>query len=230
MKTPFHAVGQFLTFYADSEPRQAIDLPVGGHAKRWLDIVLAATALVIFGPLMLLLALLVRLSVGGNVFYGHERMGWRSHSFRCIKFRTMIPDADIALQCLLAKSPALAKEWESHRKLKQDPRITPVGHFLRRSSLDELPQLFNVLRGEMSLVGPRPIVRDEVQKYGRDAVHYFRARPGITGAWQASGRNDVSYSDRVAMDRQYVERWSIVGDLLIILRTVPAVLSRRGSC
>ncbi len=138
-------------------------------------------------------------------------------------------DAELRLQEWLLKNPVAAEEWNATQKLKYDPRLTPIGKSLRRSSLDELPQLFNVFRGEMSLVGPRPVVAEEVPRYGRDIAHYYSVRPGLTGAWQVSGRNDVSYTERVRLDTEYCTTWSFTKDLTIMLKTLPVLLSRRGS-
>jgi undecaprenyl-phosphate galactose phosphotransferase len=165
----------------------------------------------------------------GPIIFGHERIGFRGKKFRCYKFRSMVPDADLLLQNLLASSAAARAEWERDFKLKKDPRITRVGRFLRKTSLDELPQLWNVLKGEMSLVGPRPIVREELVRYGRGARFYLSARPGLTGLWQVSGRNDIDYGRRVAMDRAYAERAGIRIDINIIVRTVSVVLKIKGA-
>ena len=145
------------------------------------------------------------------------------------EFRTMVEDGDRVLQEHLASNPAARLEWETTRKLKNDPRVTPLGTVLRKLSLDELPQLINILMGDMSVVGPRPVVNDELNQYGRSAYHYLRSRPGLTGLWQISGRNDVSYRRRVAFDRYYVENWSFFQDLRIIFKTVPVVCTTRGS-
>ena len=203
-------------------------LPVGGYGKRILDIGFASILILAFFPLFLMLALLVKFSDGGPVFFSHIRVGRNRCAFRCLKFRTMAVNSAELLRCHLEDNPEARGEWELTQKLKNDPRITAVGRVLRKSSLDELPQLINILRGEMSVVGPRPVIRNEIRKYGQHAEFYLRARPGLTGPWQVSGRNDVSYETRVAFDRNYVENWSLVTDLVIILRTVPAVLLGRG--
>jgi exopolysaccharide production protein ExoY len=202
--------------------------PIGGRIKRLMDIIIAGATLAAFWPLMLLLAMLVKLSDGGPVFYSHMRVGRNRMLFPCLKFRTMAVNSNELLRLHLAEDPAAQEEWRLTHKLKEDPRITPVGRVLRKSSLDELPQLLNILRGEMSIVGPRPVVTDEIKKYGSDAVFYLAARPGLTGPWQVSGRNDVSYEARIAFDRDYVENWSLLTDLSIIARTVPAVILARG--
>jgi undecaprenyl-phosphate galactose phosphotransferase len=203
--------------------------PAEAVVKRALDIAGALALLALCAPVMILIAILVRRD-GGAALFGHGRMGADGRSFKCWKFRSMVPDAGKLLAHLLATDPQARAEWEREYKLRNDPRITPLGRFLRTSSLDELPQLFNVLRGEMSLVGPRPIVRDEVARYGAAFADYCRCRPGITGKWQVSGRNDVDYPTRVSLDREYVARWSLGGDILILLRTIKVVLRREGAC
>ncbi len=201
---------------------------VGKASKRAVDIVMAATALVLLSPLLLIVALIVKLSDRGPIFYSHTRIGYSGATFGCLKFRTMKTDAAAQLAELLRTNPAARTEWEATRKLKNDPRITSVGEILRKSSLDELPQLINILRGEMSIVGPRPVTAEELARYGEDVESYMAARPGLTGQWQTSGRNDVSYEYRVALDVQYVREWSLTGDFIIIAKTVPALFSQRG--
>jgi len=204
--------------------------PIGGVIKRGMDVAGALCGLVILAPLLVLISLLVRFSNGGGpVFYGHRRIGCGGRSFACYKFRTMAVDGDTLLKAHLQANPAARIEWEATRKLKDDPRVTPVGVVLRKLSLDELPQLYNILVGDMSIVGPRPVVKDELKIYGTSASYYLRSRPGLTGLWQVSGRNDVSYERRVAFDRHYVENWSVMRDMVIIVRTVPAVCLSRGS-
>ena len=203
--------------------------PTGGYLKRLFDIVGALGGLVLLAPLLFMVALLIKLTDGGSVFYRHTRIGHNGNEFNCLKFRTMVMDGDRALEAHLRKYPALRREWEETRKLKNDPRVTRVGTVLRKLSIDELPQLINILAGDMSIVGPRPVVDDELSYYGRAAQFYLRSRPGLTGLWQISGRNDISYQSRVAFDRQYVENWSLRQDVLIIVKTVPAVCAQRGS-
>lgn len=204
-------------------------IPVGGISKRGFDVVVASMALLFFSPIFLMLMALVKFSDGGSVFYGHSRIGHGGRTFRCLKFRTMRQDGDRVLKEYLEKNPAAYEEWRTTRKLQDDPRITTVGGVLRKLSLDELPQLLNIIRGEMSIVGPRPVVEDELEMYDTAAHLYLRSRPGLTGLWQVSGRNDVSYAARVALDSHYVENWSLVTDLKIIGLTVPAVCFSRGS-
>jgi lipopolysaccharide/colanic/teichoic acid biosynthesis glycosyltransferase len=196
---------------------------------RALDVTISLILLVAVAPLMALVGLMVYATNPGPMFFGHVRIGRGGRNFRCFKFRSMVVDAETRLGTLLASDPVAAAEWARDHKLRDDPRITSIGRFLRQTSLDELPQLFNVLRGEMSLVGPRPIVRDEIGKYRRYFREYCEVRPGITGLWQVSGRNDVSYRRRVAMDVAYVRSQSIKLYLRILILTIPSVLRSRGS-
>ena len=186
-------------------------------------------ALVLFAPLMLLTALMIILQDGGPILFGHTRVGRGGRAFKCFKFRSMVVDAEARLQSLLDRDPQARQEWAANQKMRVDPRVTAFGALLRKASIDELPQLFNVLRGEMSIVGPRPIVRAEIVRYGHDYSYYCAVRPGITGLWQVSGRNDVSYRERVALDVRYARCRSLGLNLSIILRTIPAVLLRKGS-
>jgi exopolysaccharide production protein ExoY len=202
--------------------------PIGGLRKRAMDICLAACGFLLLFPLFFTIAGLIKIFEGGPILISHKRVGENGRMFGCLKFRTMVVDSDKALECHLRESAAAASEWASERKLKLDPRITPLGAILRKSSIDELPQLFNILRGEMSIVGPRPIVVDELAKYGSDLRYYLRARPGVTGLWQVSGRNDAPYESRVKLDRAYVEGWNLRRDLLLVLKTIPVVLFARG--
>lgn len=202
---------------------------IGDWRKRTLDVAAASLGLMILLPAFILIAILIKMSSPGRLIYAHERIGRGGKPFKCLKFRTMVPNGDEVLRSHLANSEAARLEWETTRKLKNDPRITAIGAALRATSADELPQLINVLRGEMSLVGPRPIVRDEMRYYGSFGSHYLAARPGMTGLWQVSGRNDVSYDQRVRFDVEYCESWSFAKDLTIIIRTVPALLSRQGT-
>jgi len=198
------------------------------RVKRAGEVVLAIALLVAMLPLFLLFALIIRAD-GGPTFYGQVRVGRGGRPFRCLKFRSMVHNADQVLADLLARDPEAAREWACDFKLKNDPRITRLGRFLRSSSLDELPQLLNVLRGDMSFVGPRPIVEAEVERYREDIDLYYLVRPGITGLWQVSGRNDVTYDRRVALDARYVLNWSLKFDAMIMLRTLPAVLRKSGA-
>jgi exopolysaccharide production protein ExoY len=198
------------------------------RAERVVDVAIALAALVFFAPLMLLVAGLVALS-GQPVMYRQERIGRDGVLFSCRKFRTMQVNADQLLADLLMHDPMARFEWARDRKLRVDPRVTMLGQFLRKTSLDELPQLFNVLGGTMSIVGPRPIVPAEAARYGRYIADYCRVRPGITGLWQVSGRNGTSYRRRVACDVAYVRRKSLASDLWIIFNTIPAVCVARGA-
>ena len=203
--------------------------PIGGLAKRGFDVAGAFLGIIALSPLLILLALLVKLSTNGSVFFSHKRIGRGGQFFPCLKFRTMVENGDAVLAEHFRRTPEAKHEWDATRKLRNDPRVTRVGVVLRKLSLDELPQIFNILLGDMSIVGPRPIVRDELEIYGAAAVFYLKSRPGLTGLWQVSGRSDVSYDTRVAFDRHYVENWSLVEDIRIILKTVPAVCLSRGS-
>jgi exopolysaccharide production protein ExoY len=195
------------------------------EAVHWL-LVLGIALFIL--PLMIGIALAIRAHDGGPVFFRHRRVGRNGKAFYCMKFRTMSVDAEARLKELLATDPAARAEWARDFKLRHDPRVTPIGRFLRRSSLDELPQIFNLMRGEMNLVGPRPIVEAEIVRYGWRYRHYCAVKPGITGLWQVSGRNDVSYRARVAMDSLYARRRCTLLDIRILAATLPAVLSKRG--
>lgn len=181
-------------------------------------------------PLMAVIAIAIHFQDGGPVLFRHRRVGFHGKGFDCLKFRTMSVGAEDRLAELLAGDPIARAEWESAFKLRNDPRVTPIGRFLRRSSLDELPQLFNLMRGEMSLVGPRPIVEAEIPKYGWRYRHYCAVKPGITGVWQVNGRSNTSYRSRVAMDCLYARRKSTLLDLWVIASTIPAVFVKRGAC
>ncbi len=198
-------------------------------AKRSMDLILSALGLLVLAPLFLVVAAAVRLTSKGPICYGQVRYGKAGTMFKAWKFRSMIQDADNLLADHLAAHPEDLFEWQRDHKLKNDPRVTPIGRWLRRLSLDELPQLFNVLMGQMSLVGPRPIVKDEIQKYGRRYGLYSRVRPGITGLWQVSGRNNTTYDERIALDEYYVHNWSVWFDTYILLRTIKTVFWGEGA-
>ena len=202
---------------------------VGDWRKRAFDVAFAASVLVLLSPFFLMIMLLIKVSSPGRSLYGHERIGKGGRTFKCLKFRTMVSNGDEVLSRHLANDPLARQEWEATRKLRDDPRVNVVGHVLRKTSVDELPQLVNVLRGEMSLVGPRPVVFDELRYYGGRKVQYLSARPGLTGLWQVSGRSDASYEQRVGFDCHYCENWTFGSDIMLICRTVPAVLARRGT-
>jgi Undecaprenyl-phosphate galactose phosphotransferase WbaP len=209
-------------------PKGNITRPVSRFVKVAGDKLAAGLLLLLLSPLFLVVASIVRAD-GGPAFFGHRRIGANGRSFRCLKFRTMVPNAEEVLLQVLKADPTARIEWAETQKLRDDPRITPIGDFLRRTSLDELPQLVNVLRGEMSLVGPRPIVEAEVVRYGRNIDHYYQARPGMTGLWQVSGRSDTSYQRRVQLDCWYVKNWTLWHDVMILLKTIPAVLKKDGA-
>lgn len=204
--------------------------PVGLALKRSFDVAGAAILLLLLSPVFLILALAVRLD-GGPTLYRHMRVGFNDRIFACLKFRTMAVGAEQRLSAYLAANPVAARQWQERRKLAHDPRVTRLGKILRATSLDELPQLLNVLRGDMSLIGPRPVVREELEQHYGPAgrLAYAATRPGITGLWQISGRSNTTYNERVTLDITYVSTWSLRLDLMILLRTLPAVLVRRGA-
>ncbi|MFB0613894.1 sugar transferase [Aurantiacibacter poecillastricola] len=197
---------------------------------RMFDIAIAVFCLLLFWPAFLVIGLALKLTDSGPIFFGHRRIGRNGRTFRCLKFRSMVLNAEQRLEEVLSADPAAAREWRETQKLRKDPRITPIGRFLRATSLDELPQLFNVLAGQMSIVGPRPIVADEAERYEHVYQLYCRANPGMTGLSQISGRSHLSYAERVLLDAQYFGRKSIREDLRILIFTVPVVLRRDGSC
>jgi len=194
--------------------------------KRGLDMSVALVALLLASPVLLLLAVLVKLSSRGPIFFAHRRLGRDGREFHCLKFRTMIANAEERLK----RDPQLRQRFEEKFKLEDDPRITPLGSFLRRTSLDELPQLFHVLRGEMSLVGPRPIVEAELSKYSIYAKKLLSVKPGLSGLWQVCGRSDTTYPQRVMMDMHYIDHRSFILDIRLLLLTVSAVVRKSGAC
>lgn len=196
--------------------------------KRAIDIVGSLLALLCLAPLFAFTALVIWIVDPGPVFYSQERVGRDGQMFRCLKFRTMVMDAERRLAAVLRENAVARLEWELFQKLRDDPRITPFGRLLRLSSVDEIPQFINVLRGDMSLVGPRPIVRAEASRYARCLGDYLKTKPGLTGLWQVSGRNDTSYRRRIACDVLYSRRWSLGLDFWIMLRTVPALVASKG--
>lgn len=211
------------------EIRQRLLLPGPRMSKALLDFILTLVVGLALLPLLGLIALLVKFSSPGPVFYGQKRLGRNGRPFMAWKFRSMVPDADRALANYLASHPHLKDQWETDQKLRYDPRVTAIGRFLRRTSLDELPQLWNVLRGEMSLVGPRPIVDEEIPRYAEKYSLYTRVLPGLTGLWQVSGRNNVSYAERVNLDAYYVRNWSVWLDIYILIKTVWVVIRGDGA-
>nr|AAC27321.2 CpsA [Pantoea stewartii subsp. stewartii DC283] len=196
--------------------------------KRVFDIVGALSIIVMLLPALLVLGFLVGRD-GGPPIYGHERVGMNGRKFKCLKFRSMVINSKEVLEEVLRTDPVARAEWDKDFKLKNDPRITKVGHFIRKTSLDELPQLWNVVRGDMSLVGPRPVVEAELARYAGDVDYYLMAKPGMTGLWQVSGRNDVDYETRVYFDSWYVKNWSLWNDIAILFKTVGVVLKRDGA-
>jgi exopolysaccharide production protein ExoY len=204
-------------------------VPKGGVSKRTFDVIAASAMLLFAMPAIFFIAVIMYSTDRGPILFGHERVGHNGKRFRCLKFRSMVTDSQQALARHLELFPQARAEWEATQKLRDDPRITPIGRFLRVTSLDELPQLFNVIRGDMSLVGPRPIVQDEVHRYAAEIEAYAATRPGITGLWQVSGRSDVDYDQRVRLDSQYVRDWTFAGDLVILVKTVKVVVLRTGS-
>lgn len=204
--------------------------PVGGTLKRIFDFSFSVLAVLTAMPFFLILPVIIWSVAPGPAFFAHRRVGHNGKMFPCLKFRTMVLNADEVLKTHLASNPDAREEFARHQKLKKDPRIIPVvGEFLRKTSLDELPQFVNVIRGEMSVVGPRPITTDELRNYGKAAAHYKSARPGLTGLWQVSGRSDLSFAERVELDTSYVLNCSILLDLRLIVRTIGVLLSGKGA-
>lgn len=205
-------------FAADS-PR-----PIGLTSKRVIDVLLALSGIVLLAPLLAICFIVTFITSPGSVLFRHKRVGFRGKCFDCLKFRTMVPDASERLRRLLEADPVAAAEWAANQKLRNDPRVTAIGAILRTSSLDELPQLFNVLMGDMSIVGPRPVTEKELVKYSRAMDAYCSCRPGITGLWQVSGRSATTFNKRVACDNFYARHWSMTLDAKIIVATIPAVI------
>jgi exopolysaccharide production protein ExoY len=198
--------------------------PIGGSAKRLVDIVLATFGMVILLPLFSLCLLGTFLSSHGSVIYRHRRIGFQGRRFECLKFRTMAPCVDKLLHGHLSANPQAKQKWEQTRKLRHDPRMTLFGTIMHKTGLDELPQLFNVLKGDMSIVGPRPMTDDEIERHAHRVSAYLACRPGITGPWQISGRSETGYGTRVTFDDAYARNWSLLMDVKIMLGTLPAVL------
>lgn len=196
--------------------------------KRIFDITGSLAIIIFLSPALIYISRKVKQD-GGPAIYGHERVGKGGKSFRCLKFRSMVINSTEVLQNLLQNDPSAKEEWEATFKLKNDPRITKIGGFLRRTSLDELPQLFNVLKGEMSLVGPRPIITAELERYNEEIDYYLLSKPGMTGLWQVSGRSDVDYETRVYLDAWYVKNWSMWNDIAILFKTISVVLKKDGA-
>ncbi|GHV30453.1 undecaprenyl-phosphate galactose phosphotransferase WbaP [Spirochaetia bacterium] len=197
--------------------------------KRLIDLSIVIVGGIIILPALLLFALMVKISSPGPVLYGHTRLGLNGKHFKAYKFRSMVVNASEQLEIMLESDPKVREEWEANHKLKSDPRVTPVGRFLRRTSFDEFPQLINILKGEMSLVGPRPVVDAEISKYGEDYDRIFSVKPGLTGLWQVSGRSDTDYTERVAFDTYYLQSWSVWLDLWILYKTIGVVIRGKGA-
>jgi exopolysaccharide production protein ExoY len=199
--------------------------PIGLTPKRVVDILLALSGIVLLSPLLIICFAVTYLTSPGPALFRHKRIGHNGKAFDCLKFRTMVTDASERLRLLLESDPAAAAEWAASRKLRHDPRITAIGEILRKSSLDELPQLFNVLRGDMSIVGPRPVTDEELARYDSSVSAYLACRPGITGLWQVSGRSSTTYDKRVACDAFYARNWSMALDVKIMIVTIPSLLA-----
>ena len=203
---------------------------MGNVVKTAFDYILTLVGAVFISPLLVYIAYRIKKEDPGPVFFAHTRIGKNGKPFPCYKFRSMVVNSQEMLQKYLAENPAAREEWERDFKLKDDPRVTPIGKFLRSTSLDELPQIFNVLRGEMSLVGPRPVIQEELDKYyGETANLYCTVKPGITGLWQVSGRSDIGYDERVALDATYIKYRSMWGDIVILWKTIGVVLMKKGA-
>jgi exopolysaccharide production protein ExoY len=199
-------------------------VPVGTNSKRLIDLILALVGIVLLAPLLVICYLLTVATSPGPALFRHRRVGFGGKHFDCLKFRTMRTDASERLHELIESDPVAAAEWAASRKLRRDPRVTAIGAVMRKSSLDELPQLFNVLRGEMSIVGPRPVTEEELERYTTCVGAYLACRPGITGLWQVSGRSTTTYEKRVACDAFYAQNWSMALDAKILIVTIPALL------
>jgi exopolysaccharide production protein ExoY len=204
--------------------------PVGMTLKRTVDIILALSGIVLLAPLLIICFAVTKLTSPGPALFRHRRVGFNGKHFDCLKFRTMVIDSSERLRQLLESDPAAAAEWAANRKLRNDPRITAIGAILRKSSLDELPQLFNVLKGDMSIVGPRPVTDEELERYASSVGAYLSCRPGITGLWQVSGRSTTTYNKRVACDTFYARNWSMALDAKIMVVTIPALLVSDNAC
>ena len=197
--------------------------------KRCVDIFLLLISSPVTIPLVLIVSILVKCTSKGPVFYGHKRIGRNGKEFKCWKFRSMAIDADKQLEKILAENPKMREEWERDRKFTDDPRVTKIGKILRKTSIDEIPQFFNVLTGEMSFIGPRPVTKPELEKYGSKADYVLTVKPGLSGMWQISGRSDTGYEERITLDSYYIQNWSVWLDLWIIIKTIYVVLKGKGA-
>jgi len=198
--------------------------------KRIFDVIFSICVIIITLPITVSIAIIIKLTDGGNIIYGHERVGKNGKKFKVLKFRSMYMDADKKLKEILENDSRAREEWEQNFKLKNDPRVTPIGKFLRKTSLDELPQFINVLKGEMSVVGPRPVTEEELKNFYKEkAIIYEKVKPGVTGYWQVEGRSDTNYEERIAMDEWYVKNQSFWLDLKIILKTIKVMITGKGA-
>jgi len=203
--------------------------PIGLTPKRAIDIILALSGILLLAPLLVICFVLTVATSPGPALFRHRRVGFKGEQFDCLKFRTMAPDSHERLSRIIETDPAAAAEWKANRKLRHDPRVTLIGDILRKSSLDELPQLFNVLKGHMSIVGPRPVTEEELERYESSVSAYLACRPGITGLWQVSGRSRTTYTKRVACDSYYANNWSLALDIKILIVTIPSLLAADGA-
>ena len=220
---------QATNFAAGGPPQAAAAGPRALRVKRIFDVVVGCVMILISLPLIAIIAVAVKLD-GGPALFRHQRIGANGRAFMCLKFRSMRHDSDAALAAVFALDPIAEIEWQQTQKLRNDPRVTTIGRLLRSTSFDELPQLFNVIMNDMSLVGPRPITAAEAVRYGGMMRYYCAGKPGITGLWQVSGRSTTSYERRIELDVAYVENWTFRKDLVILAKTIPAVLFREGAC
>ncbi len=204
--------------------------PVGGGVKRMFDLLLTSVGILFLLPILLLLSMAVSASSRGSIIVRHKRIGYRGEPFMWLKFRTMRPEATERLEEYPRENPDARAEWEQTHKLRADPRVTALGGIMRKTSLDELPQLFNVLLGDMSLVGPRPVTKDELDRYAGNASLYMSCKPGITGPWQISGRSSSAYDERVSLDAAYANNWSLARDTKIVVMTIPVLIGDRNAC
>ncbi|HTH61524.1 MAG TPA: sugar transferase [Paraburkholderia sp.] len=227
LRVVWPALQRSWTAYAAVQPLTPT-LVARRFVKRGFDLTLGSVLIVALSPLLIGLWIAVRRD-GGPALYGHLRVGRNGQKFRCLKFRSMVVNADQVLRHLLETDPQARAEWERDFKLRNDLRITPIGHFLRRTSLDELPQLWNVVRGDMSLVGPRPVIDQELERYGDDVDYYLMTKPGMTGLWQVSGRSNTDYATRVSLDVAYAKGWSLSRDIAILFKTFKVVVQGSGA-
>ncbi|RKD32283.1 sugar transferase [Thermohalobacter berrensis] len=203
--------------------------PMQAKLKRLFDLCITIPAFILISPIFILIMLLIKITTKGSIFFVQERYGMNGELIRIIKFRTMIENAEEVLEELIKNDPKIREEYNTYRKLKNDPRITPIGKILRKTSLDELPQLINIIRGDLSIVGPRPMLKDEMDRYGKYGKVVLKIKPGLTGLWQVSGRNKLPFSERVRLDIYYINNWSFWLDIIIMLKTIPVLLKKEGA-